>query len=65
MSLLEPQEQSNGLFINPIFDSQQKKWCWSADTTSSSVSSWLVDFSNGNVGCNFYGSYVRGVRSRQ
>lgn len=30
MSLLEPEKQSNDLYINPIFDSKQF-WCWSAD----------------------------------
>jgi hypothetical protein len=30
MSLLEPEKQPNGLYINPLFDKRQRG-CWSAD----------------------------------
>ena len=30
LTLVEPEQQSNGLYINPIFDEKQS-WCWSAD----------------------------------
>lgn len=71
MSLLEPKEQSNGLFINLIFDATQS-WCWSADIRQikdedSSGAAWLVHFTYGYVywsdveGKN----YVRCVCSRQ
>ncbi len=63
MSLLTPQKQTNGLYIDPIFDADQS-WCWSADKGSSG-SAWLVGFSYGFVSwydLNF-SYYVRGVRS--
>jgi len=63
MSLLEPEKQSNGLYINPLFDAKQK-WCWSADKRSSG-SAWLVRFLDGDV--HWYdvelNLYVRVVRS--
>ena len=63
MSLLEPEKQSNGLFIDPIFDDMS--FLWSADKRSSD-SAWDVHFSLGFV----YWSYinfldVRAVRSWQ
>jgi len=71
MSLLEPERQSNDLYINPIFDKKQW-WCRSADKRQikdedSAKSSWLVYFVNGYVHWNFlnYESYVRCVRSGQ
>jgi serine/threonine-protein kinase len=39
MSLLTPQKQTNGLYIDPIFDADQR-WCWSSDKGSSG-SAWL------------------------
>jgi energy-coupling factor transporter ATP-binding protein EcfA2 len=67
MSLLEPEKQSNDLYINPIFDTTQW-WCWSADRRikgeSSSGSAWGVDFNGGYVDWDdLYKCYVRGVRS--
>ncbi len=64
MSLLEPEEQSNDLHIDPIFDSRQS-WCWSTDRVAgSSGSAWFVYFDLGLVYWNgFQGSvYVRCVR---
>jgi hypothetical protein len=63
-SLLEPEKQSNGDYINPIFDSKQW-WCWSADTVKGWMAAWLVYFLNGDVNWNnlFSNNYVRGVRS--
>ena len=47
MSLLEPEEQSNGLYIDPVFDSNQS-WIWSADEVAgSSGAAWLVYFDYG------------------
>ncbi|MCP4286412.1 MAG: TIR domain-containing protein, partial [Gammaproteobacteria bacterium] len=46
MSLLEPEESSNGLYIDSIFDKTQR-WCWSADRLSeggSSSAAWYVHF---------------------
>jgi hypothetical protein len=56
MSLLEPEKQSTGLYINPIFDVQQS-WCWSVDTfpstlwsrISSSGATWDVYFGGGRT----------------
>ncbi|MCP4288716.1 MAG: DUF1566 domain-containing protein, partial [Gammaproteobacteria bacterium] len=71
MSLLEPEQQANNLYINPMFGATQR-WCWSADTGRmkgeiSSWSAWDVSFFKGHVGWDgLYGiSYVRGVRSIQ
>ncbi|MCK4391253.1 MAG: protein kinase [Desulfobacterales bacterium] len=62
MSLLEPEEQSNGLYIDPVFDKQQW-WCWSADKRSSG-SAWHVNFNYGYVDWHNlgHGHYVRAVR---
>ena len=67
LTLVEPEQQSNGLYINPIFDEKQS-WCWSADLVRGSrESAWSVHFPSGYVYWNYldYGSYVRAVRSRQ
>ena len=68
MSLLEPEKQSNGRYIAPVFDATQW-WCWSADGRmkgeSSSESAWTVSFDGGGVGWDilYSTSYVRAVRS--
>ena len=54
MSLLEPDKQSNNLYINPIFATPKEyPWYWSADRRtkgkSSSGSAWRVYFSLGYV----------------
>ena len=61
MSLLEPQKQTNGLYIDPIFDADQR-WCWSADKDSSG-SAWFVFFDGGSVNWFNLSNYARGVRS--
>lgn len=65
MSLLEPKKQSNGLYIDPIFNENQR-WCWSCDKRSSE-SAWGAIFYNGIV--DWYnvddGYYVRVVHARQ
>ena len=65
LSLMEPAKQSDGLFIDPIFDRQQR-WCWSSDKRAGG-GVWLVLFSNGNVNWSYesYGSIVRLVRRGQ
>ncbi|MCP4284259.1 MAG: DUF1566 domain-containing protein [Gammaproteobacteria bacterium] len=69
MSLLESKEQSNELYIDPIFDVTQI-WVWSADERpvkgeGSSGSAWLVYFNLGGVGWLILNgvNYVRVVRS--
>ena len=47
VSLLEPDEQENGLYIHPIFGSHMK-WCWSCDMLPTD-SAWAVDFYSGEV----------------
>jgi len=70
ISLLEPEIESNRLFINPIFDAKQS-WCWSADllpeAEGSAESAWNVSFDGGYVYWGNLGGYndVRGVRSRR
>lgn len=63
ISLLEPEKQSNGLYIDPIFDGKQC-WCWSSDRHFSG-SAWHVHFDRGYV--HHYdiddSFYVRAVRS--
>lgn len=64
LSLLE-MEQSNGLYLDPIFDSTQR-WCWSMDLRSEGQV-WLVHFVNNYVDWYYihYASYVRAVRTGQ
>ena len=63
MSLLEPEKQSNELYIDPVFNENQIV-CWSSDKRSSE-SAWLVYFAHGDVyrGYFFGETYVRCVRS--
>jgi len=65
MSLLEPEKQSNNLYINPIFDAKQTS-CWSAAQESAN-SVWYVLFGLGIVNqCDLDYLYcVRAVRSWQ
>ena len=58
-------KNSDGLYINAIFDSQQR-WIWTSNRLPREVSAWVVYFGDGN--CNydhFYCGYhyVRAVRS--
>lgn len=63
LSLMTKERQTNELFIESVFDANQR-WCWSADTHSSV---WSVNFVNGDI--NFYAPgmsfYVRAVRTGQ
>ena len=69
-SLLESEKQSNELYIDPVFDTIQRR-CWSADIyqikgESSSESAWGVSFNLGDVYWDIFGvsyNYVRAVRS--
>lgn len=64
MSLMARNENSVGLYIDPIFDSRQR-WIWTADQRSASVA-WVVYFYYGH--CSYDGAvrdrsnYVRAVR---
>lgn len=63
MSLMEPQKNSAGLYIDSEFDKTQI-WIWTADIPSAGRA-WLVGFSFGSCGHHVigYGFYVRAVRS--
>jgi len=60
LSLLEPEKQSNGLYINSMFDKKQW-WCWSADLRKkdegSAESAWHVGF---NLGLVYWSSVTDG-----
>jgi hypothetical protein len=62
MSLIDPEKNANGLYIDPIFDTKQE-WIWTADTKDN-IYTWVVSFIEGKCGYNFvdYFSYVRAVR---
>ena len=64
MSLMEPAKNENGLYIDPIFDSNQK-WIWTCDPVQGASSAWVVSFSDGV--CYYYQFfiYVRAVRFGQ
>ena len=68
MSLLEPTEKNDDLYIEQVFDKTQR-YCWSADRMEESEHSfcpaWYVNFNYGYVYCYPVGSnlYVRAVRS--
>ena len=62
MSLMEPEQKSADLHIDPVFDKTQR-WIWTADKKDASVA-WYVHFFGGL--CNFsrvvFDSFVRAVR---
>jgi hypothetical protein len=68
---LEPKQQANSLFINPIFDATTP--CWSADRTPEEEhfpnGAWIVSFNEGIIAypqfLSDHSGYVRGVRSWQ
>ena len=61
-SLLEPEEKNGDLYIDPVFDRNQR-WCWTADQRASG-GAWFVHFNLGHVYPNFlvFDNYVRAVR---
>ena len=67
LSLLEPELQSNMLFISPISDETQM-WCWSADRlpieeVATAAFGWRVGFRHGHVWWHDM-IYIRAVCSR-
>jgi len=67
MSLMEPTEKGNDMYIDPVFDNTQR-WVWTSDTNETTLA-WLANFVSGN--CYTYpndyfdftsGGYVRAVR---
>jgi hypothetical protein len=68
MSLIEPERQANGLFLNPMFETRKHEWDWSADRlpeSGSRAAAWFVRFTSGPVNWYFLGleGWVRSVRS--
>ncbi len=65
MSLMEPAEKNNDLYIDPVFDKAQRL-IWTADQKSAGVA-WSVYFYYGycHYSYVFNDSYVRAVRSGQ
>ena len=64
MSLMEPKQRENGLYINPIFDSNQS-WIWTCDQVQGASSAWVIDFDVGECFSTLFGYYVRAVRFGQ
>lgn len=66
MSLMEPKENKDGLYIKPIFDEKQR-WIWTADLVKGESRAWVAFFNGGF--CRSTGfishSYIRAVRSGQ
>ncbi len=62
MSLMEPQPQNGGLYIDAVFAKKQR-WIWTADKSTASRA-WYVIFVNGNCfDSDIYNIlYVRAVR---
>ena len=62
MSLMEPEKNSDGFYIDSIFD-QRQGWLWTSDLYSASRA-WVVDFSCGSCGdVVFYDFFcVRAIR---
>lgn len=65
MSLMEP-EKKNDLYINPIFDDEQR-WIWTADAFKGAAGEqWVVGFNFGLCdGYSLSNHYVRAVRFGQ
>ncbi len=67
MTLMEHAPNSAGLYIDPIFNSQQRSWMWTADRGEAD-SAWYVNFNYGYSRLNRIKSgnnHVRAVRRRQ
>ena len=68
MSLMEAKEKSAGLYIDPVFDTNQR-WIWTSTQPRASAA-WLVDFNGGycygnDLGVFGHPTYVRAVRVGQ
>jgi hypothetical protein len=66
MTLLERSPNSEGLYIDPVFNSKQRLWMWTSDRGGVD-SAWYVNFNYGYSELNRIKSgnnYVRAVRLR-
>lgn len=67
MTLMEQAPNSAGVYIDPIFNSKQRAWMWTADRAEAD-SAWYVNFNYGYSRLNRIKSssnQVRAVRRRQ
>ncbi|BBO16515.1 conserved hypothetical protein [Candidatus Brocadia pituitae] len=62
ITLLKPGKTDKGLYVDSLFNDEQK-WVWTSDLSSAS-SAWVVGFGTGYCGYGVFGldSYVRAVR---
>ena len=64
MSLMQPKENKDGLYIDQAFDSKQE-WIWTVDKYKRGSAAWGVGFSHGSCDDRYFFSltdYVRCVR---
>ena len=67
MSLMEPEQKTGNLYIDPFFDTKQD-WIWTVDQVKGeSQAAWVVYFGSGDCGWDAFEDYnsVRAVRSGQ
>ncbi len=65
MSLLNKKNQSDDLFIDPLFDNKQL-WIWTSDLSENANRAWVVFFNYGSChpNCFDFNNFVRAVRSK-
>jgi len=65
MSLMEPNENRNGLYIDSVFDKQ--RWIWTSTLVKGESWAWYVHFDHGDCNPNLFNNdlYVRALRSGQ
>jgi hypothetical protein len=64
MTLMERSPNSEGFYIDPIFNSKQRLWMWTADRKDADLA-WYVNFNYGYSQLNrtkFGNNYIRAVR---
>ena len=64
MTLMESSPNTDGLYIDPIFNSKQRLWMWTSDRRDAD-SAWYVNFNYGYSQLNrikFGNNYIRAVR---
>jgi len=68
MTLMEQSPNSEGLYIDPIFNSKSRFWMWTSEKGSAAGTIWYVNFNYGYSQQNRIKSshnYVRAVRLRR
>jgi len=63
ISLVELDMNAEGVYIDPLFNSEQR-WCWTSDQHLSSGFFWVISFNIGNIHLSniLQNYFVRGVR---